>query len=349
MKLEEGCHPVFARHETFHPRFGWIGKAYRGGSSDERSAGFFNSDEAVIELGVGRNMVKSTRFWGHAFKVLRTEKIENSRLTRSVPSPIGKAMLAHPGQSITTGFDPYCELPGTLWLFHWWLLSARCDVPVWWLAFMDFSGIEFTSEELELYVEDRVQQFGAPPISAIRKDVACLLRMYLSENQAHSKRSTFDDVLDSPFRELGLIQPSLTRPETHRFQIGPKPSLPPLVLAFACADYLERAVPGSRSISIASLTHTPGSPGRAFKLTEAALEDGLRSASSLSDQVRVVNQSGANHLYLEAAAEEVGDAVLVSHYKTLGWRGEFDLSSRLTGWGAPSGKPLDFTAEMGNR
>ena len=27
MRLDESCERVFARHETFHPRYGWLKKA----------------------------------------------------------------------------------------------------------------------------------------------------------------------------------------------------------------------------------------------------------------------------------------------------------------------------------
>ena len=345
VKLEEACEQVFARHETFHPRFGWIGKAYRGGIRDASENGFFNSDEVVVELGVGRNMVKSIRYWGQAYKILENEKIESSRLTRSIPSPIGNAMLGRSANGDQIGFDPYCELPGTLWLYHWWLLAPRSEAPVWWLTFMEFPGVEFTSEELELFVEDRLSQFGNPPKAAIKKDISCLLRMYLAENRQQSTRSTFDDVIDSPFRELGLIQPSVSQPGALRFQIGAKPSLPPLVLAFACVDYLERVVPGSRAVSIASLMHTPGAPGRAFKLTESAIEEGLREASTQSDQIRLVNQSGSNQLYLEASAAQVGDDLLSLHYSSLGWAGQMDGVARITGWGRDIAPPSEAVRE----
>jgi hypothetical protein len=342
MKLEEACEQVFARHETFHPRFGWIGKAYRGGIRDAGEEGFFNSDEVVVELGVGRNMVKSIRYWGQAYKILETQKIESSRLTKSIPSPIGNAMLGRSATGDQIGFDPFCELPGTLWLYHWWLLAPKSEAPVWWLTFMEFPGVEFTTEELELFVQDRLSQFGNPPIAAIKKDVSCLLRMYLAENRQQSTRSTFDDVIDSPFRELGLIQPSVSQPGALRFQIGAKPSLPPLVLAFACVDYLERVVPGSRAVSIASLMHTPGAPGRAFKLTESAIEEGLREASKQSDQMRLVNQSGSNQLYLEAPAAQVGDDLLRLHYSSLGWVGDMADFGPVTGWGGDIEPQLDL-------
>jgi hypothetical protein len=134
----------------------------------------------------------------------------------------------------------------------------------------------------------------------------------------------------------------VSQPGALRFQIGAKPSLPPLVLAFACVDYLERVIPGSRAVSIASLMHTPGAPGRAFKLTELAIEEGLREASKQSDQIRLVNQSGSNQLYLEAPAAQVGDHLLRLHYSSLGWDGEMAGFASVTGWGADMEPQLDL-------
>ena len=67
MRLEAACQPAFARHETFHPRYGWVKKAYDAAAAD---GDVFNSDDAVVTLGVGKNMVKSIRFWGTAFGVI---------------------------------------------------------------------------------------------------------------------------------------------------------------------------------------------------------------------------------------------------------------------------------------
>jgi hypothetical protein len=78
--------------------------------------------------------------------------------------------------------------------------------------------------------------------------------------------------------------------------------------------------------------HTPGAPGRAFKLTESAIEEGLREASEQSELIRLVNQAGSNQLYLEAPAVEVGDYLLDLHYSSLGWIGEVNTTSPVTGW-----------------
>jgi hypothetical protein len=43
---------AFARHETFHPRFGWLKKGYDLALED---AQVFLRDDAPVRLGVGKN------------------------------------------------------------------------------------------------------------------------------------------------------------------------------------------------------------------------------------------------------------------------------------------------------
>jgi hypothetical protein len=51
--------PIFARHETFHPRFGWLKKGF---DLVKKDPNIFQKDDAPVQLGVGKNMVRSIRF-----------------------------------------------------------------------------------------------------------------------------------------------------------------------------------------------------------------------------------------------------------------------------------------------
>ena len=64
-------HPSFrfSGHETFACRYAWLPKAYRAITAD--SGIFFNEDAAMVELGIGKNMVRSLRFWVDAMGVAR--------------------------------------------------------------------------------------------------------------------------------------------------------------------------------------------------------------------------------------------------------------------------------------
>lgn len=49
---------VFARHETFHPRFGWLKKGFDRAAIDSE---VFLRPDAPVRLGVGKNMVRAIR------------------------------------------------------------------------------------------------------------------------------------------------------------------------------------------------------------------------------------------------------------------------------------------------
>ena len=60
----------FSGHESFPCKSLWLKKGYDfvvGGND-------FNSPDAVITLGVGKNMVASIRFWLRAFGVTKNDK-----------------------------------------------------------------------------------------------------------------------------------------------------------------------------------------------------------------------------------------------------------------------------------
>jgi hypothetical protein len=192
VKFDTACEPVFARHETFQPRYGWVKKAVDAATKDPN---LFNAEDAVVELGVGKNMVRSIRFWGLAFQVLAPTKEVSSRASLAVPSVIGRTMFAD------DGWDPYGEFAGTQWLLHWWLLAPKSHAPVWWLAFNEFPAVEFSLEQLEQFVLDRVRDCN-PHASSVRKDVTCMLRMY---SAGGASRAGFDDLIDCPFRDLQLL------------------------------------------------------------------------------------------------------------------------------------------------
>lgn len=190
MRIDEACLDTFARHETFHPRWGWIKKAF---DAAKESPHVFNAEDATLKLGVGKNMVRSIRFWGHAFRALAIEHDpDRPRLSLSVPSAIGDAIFGD------GGWDPFTEDVGTLWLLHWLLLAPKSYMPVWWLSFSEFGAVEFTQQQLIEFACDQVESVSVwqsvPNRSSIEKDVSCFLRTYASSVDS-GRRQSFDDLV----------------------------------------------------------------------------------------------------------------------------------------------------------
>lgn len=95
---------TFSGHESFQCRHLWLKKGYDFVSKKKS----FNNDDAVVELGVGKNMVSSIRFWMKAFNLL-TPADELTDFAHRLLSD--------------GGYDPYMEDEGTLWLLHYQLVK----------------------------------------------------------------------------------------------------------------------------------------------------------------------------------------------------------------------------------
>ena len=232
MRLVEATEPTFARHETFHPRYGWFRKAYTFVAKDPH---IFLRDDATVQIGVGKNMVRAIRFWGLAAKLI-TEDLK-------APKPRSPDLITtHLGDELfgDSGWDRYMEDPGTLWLLHWLLLAPPSRLPVWWLAFNEFHAVEFTDEDLKAAIDTQLEAAGgwaSPYPSSIKKDISALLRTYAPAER--SGRTGIDDILDCPFRELNLIGRSVAT-SRYRFTLGAKATLPPAILTYAVLDYITR-------------------------------------------------------------------------------------------------------------
>lgn len=294
MRLDEACANSFARHETFHPRWGWIRKAYVAAEDPK----VFNAENATLQLGVGKNMVRAIRFWGHAFRALAYERDEDRpRMGLSVRSQIGRAIFDD-----DIGWDPFTEDPGTLWLLHWLLLApSECAMPIWWTAFNEFGAVEFTQQELTDFVTDQVRSVSTwgsgPHHSSIEKDVSCLLRTYAPSSDA-GRRQPFDDLVDCPMRELGLLRSVDSGDRRFRFAVGPKSTLPPEIVLYACADFLARTESGANTVSVSRLATEAGAPGRVYKVSEADLVELLEEAVGLVPLATLARPAGAVQLVL---------------------------------------------------
>jgi len=51
----------YSGHESFPLRYAWLPKAYRALARD--AASLSDDERAMVELGVGKNMVRAIRFW----------------------------------------------------------------------------------------------------------------------------------------------------------------------------------------------------------------------------------------------------------------------------------------------
>ncbi len=259
------AHPLsFAGHETFPPRYTWLPKAVAFVTTDPSG---FSREDAMVKLGVGKNMVRSIRHWGLACGVLEEDpNIPNNRGRSLRPTTLGSRLLG------AGGWDPYLEDPATLWVLHFHLAGTPGRASTWYFVFNQLPQPEFSKRELESWLVKLAEENDCARVSpaSLRRDVDVFVRTYVAGRA--TRTVPLEDTLDSPFVELGLIR-SLDATQTYVLHRGNPPTLPDAVFAYGLVNFLASAEATSqaRAVPLRTLAFAPGSPGRVFALTEDAL------------------------------------------------------------------------------
>ena len=151
----------------------------------------------------------------------------------------------------------------------------------------------------------RERNWSRASLNTIRRDVSCFIRTYVA--QAPSGHGNYEDVLESPLTELGLIK-ATGRRDGFRFVRGPKPTLGFGVFAYAITDFWERNFPAANTLSFESLTHEPGAPGRAFLLEENDMVDMLIGLEDVSRGVYRWSETAGLKQLIRSGAVTAGES-----------------------------------------
>ena len=179
---------TFSGHESFPCKTLWLKKGY-----DFVVAGDdFNSPEAVIGLGVGKNMVASIRFWLRVFGVTENDK----------PTVLADYLF-----NDQNGKDKYLEDIATLWLLHFNLVFSEEAT----LYNMFFCGVQrerthFEREQVLTYVKMRMVEANKMTLfnaNTVKKDIGVLLQNYTLPRKAQSNEDFSTLLID-----LDLIRQS---------------------------------------------------------------------------------------------------------------------------------------------
>lgn len=163
---------TFSGHESFPCKSLWLKKGYDFVCNGHD----FNAPEAVIQLGVGKNMVSSIRFWMKSFGLIR-----DNALTKT----------AHYLLDSTCGRDPYIEALGTLWLLHYLLIFTN-EASLYHLLFTRFQRERNTFDRKNVITfikrcmseDSKLKQYNE---NTVKKDVGVLLQNYTLPTKSISK------------------------------------------------------------------------------------------------------------------------------------------------------------------
>ena len=177
----KGMKYTFSGHESFPCKTLWLKKGY----DFVVSGNDFNSPEAVVGLGVGKNMVASIRFWLKVFGIT-----ENDKMTW-----LGDYLFDE-----ISGKDKYLEDIATLWLLHFNLVFSEEAT----LYKMFFCGVQrerthFEREQVLTYVKLRMAEAGKMTLyneNTVNKDIGVLLQNYTLPRKPQSNEDFSSLLMD---------------------------------------------------------------------------------------------------------------------------------------------------------
>lgn len=205
----------FSGHDSFHCKSLWLKKGYDFLSQEYN----FNAPDAVVELGVGKNMVNAIRYWLKSFGLTINDKITEIA-----------DYLFHP----ETGRDKYAEDLTTLWLLHYLLVSTNI-ASIYNLLFLSFQREkrEFDKDQLLQFIKrkcDVPEQKNVYNENTVNKDIKVMLQNYVMPMDLKSLED-FSALLIN----LNLIRKN--EDKKYSFSSKCKDDIPSVVVLYALIDY----------------------------------------------------------------------------------------------------------------
>lgn len=274
----------FSGHETFVARSYWPKKAY----DFIKEGGAFGSENAVVELGVGKNMVSSIQFWIKALGLVDEDNI---------PTEIANFIFDD-----AKGMDPYLEDIGSVWLLHYFLLKTEYST-IYSLIFnyLRKERSVFTKEQLLSFIKRKYAEFGDNSFNqnTIEKDINVFTRLYRSMDYK-SLSKDFDDEVNSLMIDLKLITSSVQidvkegtskheKKEWFHLEGDNRSSLAPQIVLFSILESFK----GMSNIGFKSLEIEVNSPGLVFLLNRDGLYRILKDLENLYPGV-VLSETAGN-------------------------------------------------------
>ena len=209
---------TFSGHESFACKTLWLKKGYDyiKGKKD------FNSPEAVVHLGVGKNMVSSIRFWYKAFGL--SKDAETNRIADYIFNS-------------EDGKDPFVEDLGTLWLLHFLLIHTK-EASLYNLFFTEFhkERHEFDRSQIASFVKRKMIEAGKDNLfneNTIKKDIGVLLQNYCLPRNPQSNEDFSTLLMDLDLLRQMDKKDNVNSRERYFFNVEGKRQVVPEIFLFA--------------------------------------------------------------------------------------------------------------------
>jgi hypothetical protein len=265
---------TFSGHESFQCRHLWLKKGYDFVNKNKS----FNDEDAVVSLGVGKNMVNSIKYWMKAFNIISN----NDNLTD----------FAHKLLS-DDGFDPFIEDEATLWLLHYQLVKNRFAT-IYSLIFNELrrEKIEFSRDNFVAFVRRKAEQEKSFIFNekTLNEDFSVFIKMYLrSDVQNKDKEDSFSGLLT----ELDLLKCyNKGKEEIFIIENTERTELPAEVVLYSILD--DKTF--DSSVSFSSLEMNTDSIGSIFAINRPGLQSKIEIITQKNEYIIYNDHAGVKEL-----------------------------------------------------
>lgn len=272
---------TFSGHDSFQCRQLWLKKGYDY-VQDGKS---FIDEDAVVQLGVGKNMVSSIRFWLKAFNI-----IDN----KDIPTEFGKRLFDD-----ENGYDPFLEDEASLWLLHYQLVK-NSFASIYFIIFNEFrkEKLFFNKDTFVNYVK-RIGESN-PDLNfnenTVAKDFIVFANLYKSDPESKDVEDSFSGILS----EIELLKATgKGKDEQFFIENSERDNLPEAIVLYAILDNPNYG----KSISLNSLEFDINSPGSIFALNRTGLMNKISDMVDGFKDITFTDQAGIKELQFKNKAD----------------------------------------------
>lgn len=275
---------LFSGHESFICKHFWLKKGYDFINEN----GNFQYETAVMDLGVGKNMVNSIEHWMKSYGLLD----KSNSITE-----FSKKIFRERG-----GLDSFIESLATIWLLHYSLIKTNRS-SLYNIFFNDFrkGRTDFTKEQLLSFMKRQIEdEAKSVNDNTLNNDISVFIRSYLKPSYKDTKIEIEEDFL-SLMIDLDLMKSYKSENaegkivEWYQVENKIQVDLPAEVVFFAILDNPNYG----KSISFQELLNGFNSPGVIFALNEEGLYNKLDTIVNAYKGITMSETAGIRELQLK--------------------------------------------------
>jgi hypothetical protein len=280
----------FSGHDSFICKHFWLKKGY-----DFINAGkSFNNELAVVDLGVGKNMVTAISYWLKAYGITDS----SSQITE----------FGHYLFNDNNGRDPYLEDLGSIWLLHYSLIKSN-KASIYNLFFNEFrkDKFSFTREQLLNFLLRKLEANEQKNVNTntINHDISVFIRNYLIHGYRNGK-TDIEDEFSNLFIDLQLMNSYQSENaqgkmvEWYQVENDLRTDLPAEIVLFSILDNKKYG----NSISFKELQTGENSPGNTFALNADGLLNKIERIVEICSDSTYTQTAGVRELQFKSKLDK---------------------------------------------